>query len=93
MSIPKLFCYASQAHRVMDFMRGMEITPIVMHAINSPQPLRGVDRISFFQIKGHPSTIPPDIREALMQTGAVVIEIDDTFARQLAMARHSKERP
>lgn len=93
MSTAKFYCYAGQARAVMDFMRTMEIVPVHMHAINSPTPLRGVDNINFFQVKGHLSSIPPDIREALAQCGAVVIEIDDTFARQLHMARHRRERP
>ena len=92
-STSPFYCYAPHARVIMDFLRSMEVTPMLMHAVTTRHPLMGLERVTFFTVKGHPETIPAEIVDILSHLGAIMVEIDDTFARQRAMRRHAAERP
>lgn len=84
MSAHRLYCYLAQKPAVVDFLKGLGT--IISHdspfPIDSADQLRGLDHITFIVADHHPHPLPQSIWEAIVADGAIVIHIDDQYARE-----------
>jgi hypothetical protein len=90
MSAANTYCYTPQKQTVISFLKeiGAIITSKSPHAIRDADELRGLDHINFFVVNGHQHSIPHRIWDMLRERGAIVIEIDDAFARANSVRIH-----
>lgn len=83
MSAHRIFCYEPQKAAVIEFLKGLGvvITPDVPHAVSDADQLRGLDHITFVTIGNHPRPIPQRMWELVTTQGAIIIHIDEQYAR------------
>jgi hypothetical protein len=84
MSADRIYCYAPQRRAVVQYLHeiGAQVTSRSPWAIVDAASLQGLKHINFIVIEGSRDKVPNDIWEMLRVQGAVVLRIDDHFARE-----------
>ena len=84
MSAHKLFCYAPQRNAVVKWMHGIGaiVSARSPHGVDLREELYGLEHITFVEIVGMKPEIPREIWETLRVRGAIVLKIDDHWARE-----------
>lgn len=83
MSAHRIYCYAPQRGIVEDFLKsvGAVISRDCPHVVHDREQLMGLEHITFATVDNHPNPIPQPMWEHLTAHGAMVIHIDDQYAR------------
>lgn len=86
MSAHIITCYEPQRRAVMLFMEsiGSVISSRSPQGITSPIDIGGLEHINFVYIPTHPERIPQRLWEELQRRGAIMVQVDDQYARQHA---------
>jgi hypothetical protein len=84
MSAHLLFCYQPQRKAVVNWMHeiGAVVSTHLPQGISEPGELRGLEHITFVEIVGMEPRVPDEIWEMLRVRGAIILKIDDHWARE-----------
>jgi len=84
MSAHLMFCYGPQAPAVKEWMYeiGAPVSSRSPVPIFDRDQLQGLDHITFIEIVEHANAIPEAIWKVLRDRGAVILKVDDHWARE-----------
>lgn len=84
MSAHKLFCYTPQRNAVVEWMHdiGAVVTSINPSPVTLRQQIAGIEHVNFIIVEGHRSPVPRDLLDALHKGGAIILTVDDHWARE-----------